>query len=238
MKPSIRIFEVGGSIRDMLLGKENKDRDFCAVAPSWDALLKWCETNMSKIFLITPEFFTVRGFMGGEPVDIVLCRKDGPSSDGRHPDEVTAGTLEDDLRRRDFTMNALAIEVDTNLNRIGELIDLFGGQEDIENRRIRCVGNTQERFQEDGLRILRAARFILTKNVSPDEDIQHALETSTWWNWLEETVSTERIREELHKMFKHDTPATMKFLVWNCCPAATRCLFSDGLWLKPHLGKK
>ena len=135
-------------------------------------------------------------------------------------------------------MNALAIEVDTKLNRIGEIIDLFGGQEDIKNSRIRCVGNTQERFQEDGLRILRAARFILTKHVSPDEDIQHALETSTWWNWLEKTVSTERIREELQKMFKHDTAATMKFLVWNCCPAATRCLFSNGLWLKPHLGKK
>jgi len=238
MTQDIRIFEVGGSIRDMLLGKENKDRDFCAVAPSWDALLKWCETNMSKIFLVTPEFFTVRGFMGGQPIDIVLCRKDGPSSDGRHPDEATPGTLEDDLRRRDFTINALAIEVDNDLNHIGEIIDLFGGQEDINRKRLRCVGNTHDRLQEDGLRLLRAARFIITKTVNPDEDLQHALETSIWWQWLEETVSTERIREELHKMFKHDTQATMKFLVWNCNPAACRRLFSGDLWLKPHLGKK
>ena len=238
MTQDIRIFEVGGSIRDMLLGKENKDRDFCAVAPSWDALLKWCETNMSKIFLVTPEFFTVRGFMGGQPIDIVLCRKDGPSSDGRHPDEVTPGTLEDDLRRRDFTINALAIEVDNNLNHVGEIIDLFGGQEDINRRQLRCVGNTHDRLQEDGLRLLRAARFIITKTVNPDEELQHALETSIWWQWLEETVSTERIREELHKMFKHDTQATMKFLVWNCNPAACRRLFSGDLWLKPHLGKK
>lgn len=238
MTQDIKIFEVGGSIRDMLLGKENKDRDFCAVAPSWDALLKWCETKMSKIFLVTPEFFTIRGFMGGEAIDIVLCRKDGASSNGRHPDEVTPGTLEDDLARRDFTMNALAVEVDTNLNRIGEIIDLFGGQEDIKHRRIKCVGHTQERLQEDGLRLLRAVRFILTKNVSPDEELQHALETSVWWNWLEETVSTERIREELHTVFKHDTVATIKFLVWNCCPAATRCLFKNGIWLKPSMEKK
>jgi len=238
MTHNIRIFEVGGSIRDMLLGKENNDRDFCAVAPSWEALLEWCETNMDKIFLVTPEFFTVRGFMGGEAIDIVLCRKDGPSSDGRHPDKVRVGTLEDDLERRDFTMNALAVEVDTSLNRIGKIIDLFGGQEDIENSRIKCVGNAQQRFQEDGLRILRAARFIITKDVHPDEEIQHALETSTWWNWLESTVSTERIREELQKMFNHDTAAAMKFLVWNCNPAACRKLFSNGLWLKPHLGKK
>lgn len=238
MTQDIRIFEVGGSIRDMLLGKENKDRDFCAVAPSWEALLEWCKKNMSKIFLVTPEFFTVRGFMGGQPIDIVLCRKDGPSSDGRHPDEVTLGTLEDDLRRRDFTINALAVEVDNNLNHIGEIIDLFGGQEDINRRRLRCVGNTHDRLQEDGLRLLRAARFIVTKTVNPDEELQHALETSIWWQWLEETVSTERIREELHKMFKHDTQAAMKFLVWNCNPAACRRLFSGGLWLKPHLGKK
>tara|TARA_B100001250_G_scaffold409701_1_gene434592 strand:+ start:42 stop:758 length:717 start_codon:yes stop_codon:yes gene_type:complete len=238
MTDNIRIFEVGGSIRDMLLGKESKDRDFCAVAPSWDALLKWCETNMSKIFLVTPEFFTVRGFMGGQPIDIVLCRKDGASSDGRHPDEVTPGTLDDDLRRRDFAINAMAIEVDTNLNRIGELIDRFGGQQDIQDRVLSCVGNTRERLQEDGLRLLRAARFILTKNVHPDEDLQMALETSVWWEWLQETVSTERIREELQNMFRHDTVATIKFLSWNCSPAATRCLFSGGLWLKPHLGKK
>ena len=238
MTQDIRIFEVGGSIRDMLLGKENKDRDFCAVAPSWDALLKWCESNMSKIFLVTPEFFTVRGFMGGQPIDIVLCRKDGPSSDGRHPDEVTPGTLEDDLRRRDFTINALAIEVDNDLNHIGEIIDLFGGQEDINRKRLRCVGDTHDRLQEDGLRLLRAARFIITKTVNPDEELQHALETSIWWQWLEETVSTERIREELHKMFKHDTQATMKFLVWNCNPAECRRLVSGELSLKPHLGKK
>ena len=241
MTHNIKIFEVGGSIRDELLGIKNPpDRDFCAVSPDgWNALLTWANDIMDKVFLVTPEFFTIRGMIGKDAIDIVMCRKDGSSSDGRHPDEVTPGTLLDDLRRRDFTINAMAREVDPKtLNPIGEIIDIFNAQQDIQDEVLRCVGNTHERLQEDGLRLLRAARFILIKNVRADDDLQHALETSVWWHWLEETVSTERIREELQKMFKHDTPATMKFLVWNCCPAATRCLFSNGLWLKPHMGKK
>jgi tRNA nucleotidyltransferase/poly(A) polymerase len=93
-------------------------------------------------------------------------------------------------------------------------------------------------LQEDGLRLLRAARFIVTKGFLPDEDLKHVLETSTWWSWLEETVSTERIREELHKMFVHDTAAAMKFLVWNCSANAVRKLFDDDIWLKPTMEKK
>jgi len=134
--------------------------------------------------------------------------------------------------------SGVKMEIFKSPHSVGEIIDLFGGQEDINRRQLRCVGNTHDRLQEDGLRLLRAARFIITKTVNPDEELQHALETSIWWQWLEETVSTERIREELHKMFKHDTQATMKFLVWNCNPAACRRLFSGDLWLKPHLGKK
>jgi len=235
---TIQLFEVGGSIRDEFLGLENKDRDFCAVAPSWEVLLAWCKANMNKIFLVTPEFLTVRGFMGGEAIDIVLCRKDGPSTDGRHPDEVTPGTLEDDLARRDFTMNALAVEVDTKLNRTGEVIDLFGGVEDIKNRKLRAVGDVCDRLNEDGLRLLRAARFIVTKDVKADDELAFCLETAVWWDHLAKTVSQERIREELQKMFKHNTAATMKFLTWNCSSMTVGKLFQNGLWLKPHLGKK
>ena len=241
MTHNIKLFEVGGSIRDEMLGIKNPpDRDFCAESPDgWEALLAWCKTNMDKVFLVTPEFFTVRGIIGKDAIDIVMCRIDGTSSDGRHPDLVKSGTLLDDLARRDFTVNAMAREVDPKtLKPIGEIIDPHMGSEDLKNNTLRSVGITQQRLQEDGLRLLRAARFIVTKGFHPDEDLKHVLETSTWWAWLEETVSTERIREELHKMFIHDTPATMKFLVWNCCPAATRCLFSNGVWLKPTMEKK
>ena len=234
----IKIFEVGGSIRDMILNKPNKDRDFCAVAPSWEALLEWCETNMSKIFLVTPEFFTVRGFMGGQAIDIVLCRIDGPSTDGRRPDCVTPGTLEDDLSRRDFTMNSLAIEVDTKLNRIGEVIDLFGGVKDAEDGLIKCVGNTKDRLAEDGLRLIRAIRFAITKDLEIDDFLWNELWMKDQWDFVKATVSQERIREELQKCFKHDTPGTLRFFARNTCPESLDVLFSDGLWLKPHLGRK
>ena len=108
---TIRLFEVGGSIRDELMGIDNPpDRDFCAEAPSWEALENWCFEKMKKVFLVTPEFFTIRGMMpNGTAIDVVMCRKDGPSSDGRHPDHVEPGTLLDDLARRDFTVNAMAL---------------------------------------------------------------------------------------------------------------------------------
>ena len=106
---TIRLFEVGGSIRDELMGINNPpDRDFCAESPEgWEALLTWCHKNMERVFLVTPEFFTVRGRMSnGDSIDVVMCRKDGPSSDGRHPDHVEPGTLLDDLARRDFTVSS------------------------------------------------------------------------------------------------------------------------------------
>mgnify|MGYP001364628046 CR=1 FL=1 len=131
---TIRLFEVGGSIRDELMGIDNaSDRDFCAESPEgWETLLAWCHDNMEKVFLVTPEFFTVRGMMpNGTAIDVVMCRKDGPSSDGRHPDHVEEGTLMDDLMRRDFTMNARAREVDPKtLEPIGKIIDHFGGAAD------------------------------------------------------------------------------------------------------------
>ena len=104
---TVKLYEVGGSIRDSLLGILNKDRDFVAVCPEgWDYLVNWADMWLDKVFLITPEYFTIRGIKGGEIFDFVLARKEGAYSDGRHPDSVEPGTLEDDLARRDFTMNA------------------------------------------------------------------------------------------------------------------------------------
>ena len=150
---SIRIFEVGGSIRDELLGIDNPpDRDFCAEAPSWESLVEWCHENFKRVFLVTPEFFTVRGMLNtGEAVDIVMCRKDGPSSDGRRPDTVESGTLLEDLARRDFTINAMAREVDPKtLEPIGDIIDPLDGRRDLQEHSLRCVGDTSARLEEDG----------------------------------------------------------------------------------------
>ena len=240
---NIRLFEVGGSIRDELMGIENPpDRDFCAVSPDgWEALLAWCKTNMDKVFLVTPEHFTVRGMIGKDAIDIVMCRIDGPSSDGRHPDHVEPGTLMDDLARRDFTMNAMAREVDPKtLEPVGEVIDPFGGAFDAEEGVLKCVGDTEKRLEEDGLRLLRAARFAITKDLIPDDDLENALEDETWWAFVEKSVSENRIREELNKMFVHDTTATLRFLVHHCSSSAIDFLFGDttNIWLKPTTEKK
>lgn len=239
---TIRLFEVGGSIRDELMGIDNPpDRDFCAESPDgWEALLAWCDANMERVFLVTPEFFTVRGRMpNGDSIDVVMCRKDGPSSDGRHPDHVEPGTLLDDLARRDFTVNAMAREVDPKtLKPMGNIIDPFDGLFDLEHRAILCVGNTKERFREDGLRILRAARFIITKGLSPNADLAAELEDRDWWNFIEETVSTERIREELTKMFKHSTIKTVRFFANSLPIEALIMLENSGIWLKPTMEKK
>ena len=241
---TIKLFEVGGSIRDELMGIDNPpDRDFCAESPDgWEALLTWCHANMERVFLVTPEFFTVRGRMSnGDSIDIVMCRKDGPSSDGRHPDSVKPGTLLDDLTRRDFTVNAMAREVDPGtLAPMGGLIDPFEGRRDLLNRRLKCVGETSQRLHEDGLRILRAARFTITKELVPTPDLSMHLRDKKWWDFVEMTVSPERIREELTKMFKHNTVLTLRFLMSNCSPSAIDFLFEgiSDIWLKPTMEKR
>jgi len=239
---TIRLFEVGGSIRDELMGIDNPpDRDFCAESPDgWKALLAWCDANMERVFLVTPEFFTVRGRMlNGDSIDVVMCRKDGPSSDGRHPDHVEPGGLLGDLARRDFTVNAMAREVDPKtLEPIGDIIDPFGGKEDLITGCLRTVGNTKDRFTEDGLRVLRAIRFSITKDLELLPEIAAEIEDRQWWNFIKETVSAERIREELTKMFKHSTIRTIRFFANRLPIEALLMLEQSGIWLKPTMEKK
>lgn len=202
----IKFFEVGGCVRDELMGVKSKDIDFAVEAPSFEAMRQAILDRGGKIFLESPEFFTIRARdkkLG--PVDFVLCRKDGVYKDGRHPESVEIGTLRDDLSRRDFTMNAIAKDED------GNFIDPFNGQADIKNRIIRCVGNAEDRFGEDALRIIRAIRFSITKNMAMDHDIVACLMKSQIVMQLR-AVSTERIREELLKCFAHDTFETLVVL--------------------------
>lgn len=241
---TIRLFEVGGSIRDELMGIDNPpDRDFCAESPEgWEALLAWCHENMKRVFLVTPEFFTVRGMMeNGTSIDVVMCRKDGSSSDGRHPDSVEPGSLMDDLERRDFTVNAMAREVDpATLEPIGDIIDPFSGRIDLEERLLRCVGTASIRLEEDGLRVLRAARFAVTKELWIHDSLKVLLDQAFWWDFVLETVSPERVREELTKMFKFDTVKSILFLTQDVSPRALSLLGEEGtgIWLKPTTEKR
>lgn len=227
-----KFYQVGGSVRDEILGIKSKDIDYAVEAGSFDELREAIIARGGTIFLETPSYLTIRAKVPSlGACDFVLCRKDGHYSDGRHPEEVTPGTIYDDLARRDFTMNAVAKTED------GTYLDPHGGIADIEKRLIRCVGKPEDRFSEDGLRMLRAFRFMITKNFHIDWNIS-TLFHDKWFIEKHMTgVSTERVREELHKCFVKDTYETLEWLrVW---PHLMKYLFtSSHLWLKPTLESK
>lgn len=233
---AIKIFEVGGHVRDSLLGIESKDIDCAVEASSFEEMHRFVEANTQKIFLVKEEFLTIRA-MGNDGLvkDFVLCRKDGVYSDGRRPDSVEPGTIYDDLARRDFTINAIAKDVET-----GELIDPFDGQLHLTLGLLKCVGKAEDRFNEDALRIIRAIRFCITKDLVPDLEVYSILQDEAWAEKLR-FVSTDRIRQELLKCFQFGTVKTIQFLN-EISPAFLEVMFSELhgelIWLKPTTEKK
>ena len=206
----IKFYKVGGWVRDALLGIPSKDLDFTVEAPSYDAMKEEIIRRGGEIYLEKPEYFTIRakmicGQFSTMPADFALARRDGNYSDGRHPDTVSIGTLIDDLSRRDFTMNAIAIAED------GNVIDPYEGQHAIHDRRITCVGKAYDRFSEDSLRMLRAIRFAITKGFAMDPEVCECFGCVELLDKLE-AVSTERKREELTKCFVANTMATLDML--------------------------
>lgn len=232
---SITLYEVGGCVRDEQLGLVSKDIDYAVEAASYEVMRNALDAEGFKIFLENPEFVTLRAQFpphrqrGTLTADFVLCRKDGQYTDGRRPDAVLAGTLYDDLARRDFTVNAMAKSED------GTLIDPFGGRADLAAGVLRAVGNAEDRLREDALRALRAVRFSITKGFVFDSELLAAL-NSTWLPPLLSSVSAERRREEMLKAFKADTVATLT-LLQTLPRELTEAVFADGLWLKPTLEK-
>lgn len=230
---SAKFYQVGGAVRDRLLNRASKDIDFAVEAESFDAMRDAIHDKGGEIFLETPKFLTIRAKvppMGA--CDYVLCRKDGDYSDGRHPDTVEVGTIYDDLSRRDFTMNAIAIADDEH----GTFIDPYNGTQDIADQVIRSVGDPVKRFTEDGLRMLRAMRFCITLGFRIDIDIMRCLLNSDFINARMKGVSAERIREELVKMFAHSTLKTLELL--NFYSEMRDYIFSldsGKLWLKPTM---
>lgn len=221
---TIQFYKVGGAVRDQFLGVRSKDIDYAVEAPSFEAMHDHI-AQRGKIFLSKPEFFTVRAKIDGEDADFVLCRREHGYTDGRRPDLVTAGDIYDDLGRRDFTMNAIAIRTSD-----GEVFDPHSGIDDIKDRIIRCVGHAEDRFTEDSLRLLRAVRFSITKGFEMSIDIQEFLNIKRKVQLLE-NVSKERIREELNRMMKFDTLATLK--MFERFPRLRDVVFADpDLWLE------
>lgn len=224
----IKLYRVGGFVRDEILGIRSKDLDFAVEAPSYEAMVEWVR-NQGEIYLESPQFWTVRAHIKDKlPADYVLCRKDGQYSDGRRPDSVSVGTLYDDLSRRDFTMNAIAVDEES-----GEYIDPFNGISDLKLGLIRCVGKAYDRFFEDSLRLLRAIRFKITKGFALDNEIQECLRNEELADRLA-NVSDERKREELHKCLAKDTIATLDIL--SKYSLISKAVFgSKKLWLMPTM---
>lgn len=232
----VKIYLVGGAVREIVRGfpEKVKDWDFAIEADSFDQMRDWIEYQGFEIFVETPQYFTIRArasddftFAGmdmtGRTFDFTLCRTEGEYTDGRHPDKVLMGTIKEDLSRRDFTMNAIAMDSS------GELLDPFGGAEDIKNGLIRCVGTT-ERLREDSLRMLRAIRFAIQLDFNLSNDIVGFLYDPNNVPLLD-NVSEERIREELTKCFKADTLETLYYL--QSYHALTASIFSKSMWLLP-----
>ena len=237
----IQVFEVGGCVRDSILGVPTNDIDLLLVgAPSFED-----GVDHAKVLGLTPipgtfkpEFATFKAAVPKghklreqcKSVDFVLARKDGFHSDGRRPDSVEPGTLEDDLRRRDFTVNALARNLET-----GEIVDLFRGREDLRSGSLRFVGPPLERIKEDGLRVLRGFRFQVTKGLIPTGTTFHALRSRTAVEMLDK-VSRERVREEVEKMLKHSTLETLA-LLGSLSQGMQMAIFNNGLRLSATLKK-
>ncbi|HVJ94067.1 MAG TPA: HD domain-containing protein [Labilithrix sp.] len=186
---------VGGCVRDSLLGKPVSD---------WDVATEAKPQELMKIFpRAIPtglQHGTVTLVMGGHHYEVTTLRGETTYSDGRRPDSVHfVEEISSDLARRDFTINAIAVDP-TN----GELIDPFGGRKDLEAKTIRAVGKPLERFSEDGLRVLRAARFSATLefDLAPETfaAIEPTLDTFR-------KVSAERVREEWLKTMKAKKPS-------------------------------
>jgi tRNA nucleotidyltransferase/poly(A) polymerase len=239
-----QFFEVGGCVRDSLLGLSSKDVDFSVVAqpglfPDATSAFVSLEAHLNeqgfKVFESRPEFLTIRAQVAaGHPLrartnvaDFVLARKDGPYSDGRRPDWVAPGSLQDDLARRDFRCNSISRDLD------GNLIDPFGGVSDVENKTLRFVGNPEQRIKEDGLRTLRGFRFQITKGFTPDPETDVALRSDLAVEMLK-CVSRERVREELNKMFVVSTFDSLR-LLHTLPDVMVKVIFSGGLRLESTL---
>lgn len=240
---AITLYEVGGCVRDRILGTASKDVDYAVEAASFDHMRDFLTRHGVEIFLETPQYLTIRARFPKQlpaalaaqippsddlarlTADFVLCRSDGDYSDGRRPDTVTAGTILEDLSRRDFTANAIARRAD------GSLLDPYDGEQDALARRLRAVGSAHDRLAEDSLRALRAVRFAITKGFTLDPELRDAL-SAPWLPDALAAVSAERRREELHKAFRADTAGTLTLLA-SLGPDFLPAALGTELWLKP-----
>ncbi len=200
-KAGFEAYLVGGCVRDLLIKKEPKD---------WDIATDATPPEIQKIFpesVYENDFGTVAVKTESEDpklkiIEVTTFRLDGEYTDKRHPNEVEfSKNIEEDLSRRDFTINAFAISLSDKLQK---LVDPFNGQEDLKKGIVRTVRNPEERFNEDALRLMRAVRFATELDFQIEFNTRRAIEKLAG---LLEAIAKERIREEFEKIIMSDRAA-------------------------------
>lgn len=190
-------YVVGGCVRDSILGRKPQD---------WDITTSALPMQVKSLFRRTVDTGLAHGtvtiMQGDEGFEVTTYRIDGKYEDGRHPKDVTfTPNLEEDLLRRDFTINAMAYNEDRGL------VDLYDGLGDIERKLIRCVGDPMARFGEDALRMLRAVRFSAQLGYTIDPDTRNAIKLLAG---NLKKISAERIHTELVKLLTSDNPMELR----------------------------
>ncbi len=193
-KNGFSLYLVGGSVRDFLLKKENHDFDFTTDAEPDDVKRIFRRTIDTGI-----KHGTVTVLFKGDMYEVTTFRTEGEYKDSRHPESVSfVKNLDEDLKRRDFTINALAASIED-----GRIIDNHEGLKDLKKKRIRAIGDPKERFKEDALRMMRACRFSAKLSFDIEEETLNAIKD------LHENiraVSAERIKEELFALILSSDP--------------------------------
>lgn len=241
-----KMYEVGGCVRDEILGLKSKDIDYVAV-PN-DELIKdissahtmfvilegYLREEGFELFLVTPDCFTIRAkfpknHKHSGVADFVMARKEVGYIPGTRQPMVVPGTLRDDLIRRDFTLNALAKDED------GNIIDIFDGMWALDNGILITPQDAITTMSDDPLRLLRAFRFSITKGFDISPRIWETCYVESIIEKLEKVVSQERIRDEVYKMMKHDTLKTLDLFekIKKSNPKILEIMFGNGMWLKP-----
>lgn len=194
-----KAYLVGGCVRDLVLNRQPKDWDVATDAKPEEIQRTFEDTAYEN------QFGTVAVKTNSEDsklkiVEVTTFRLEGKYTDKRHPDEIKfAKTIEEDLSRRDFTVNAIALDAAND-----KLIDPFDGQEDLEDKLIKTVGNPEERFSEDALRLMRAVRFAVELGFEIDFETRRAIEKNAG---LLEMIAKERIRDEFTRILLSDRAA-------------------------------
>jgi tRNA nucleotidyltransferase/poly(A) polymerase len=238
-----KVYLVGGAVRESLMGLKPHDLDYTYIADAksteeaWEEMRTYIRSLGLEIFTEKPECFTIRAKAinkKGEGGDFVLARKEiSYEANSRQPISEP-GTLYDDLVRRDFTVNALAQDPETS-----EIIDFFGGKDDLANKILRTPKEPIQTLVDDPLRVLRCLRFSIKLNFTIDQPILDSIHqySTQIAEKTKVTTSADRIREELHKAMAVDSYRTFKLLS-QLPEELVRVWFPDGMWLLPTFKEK